>query len=190
MSKRKWSGYLVWLAVGLVFAVDAVFNRYTPPLAVAALMDESAHAITALLWLGALGLRRRQFLIAGALLGAVFIDVDHLPLELGWDFLTRGTNRPYTHSLLAIGGSVLVASLLTGPRRQVVLGAAFGLATHVIRDMATGGVPLYWPIAVHRVTIPYVVYAALLVASVPLVWRDAIGRAPLRRRTVKAEGQG
>lgn len=159
-------------ALLLVFVVDALFKCHQPPLPVAAIMDESAHAVTALLLLGALRQRPGRASVAGTLVGAVLIDVDHLPLEFGSDVLTRGTSRPYTHSLLAISGVVLIASALAGDRRRAVLGAAFGLATHLIRDMATGGVPLYWPVAASRIRVPYGIYAALLLIALGVVtWR-------------------
>ena len=177
---RHWARHLVWLAPTFVFAVDALLMRFSPPLALAALVDELAHVITALLVLGALRRRLTQPFAVGILLGAVLIDVDHLPLVLGWDFLTRGTNRPYTHSLLAVGLTGLGAWVLTERSRRIALGAAFGLAMHLVRDMATGGAPLYWPVAADRVTMPYGVYSVLLMAAAGLVvWR---GVAPARER--------
>lgn len=154
-----------WLAPGLVFAMDALFWRYDPPRAVAAIMDESAHAATALLLLDALRLPPSPPILGGTLLGAVLIDVDHVPSEVGWDILTKGTGRPYSHSLFTLGESVLLAFARTRPWRTVALSAAFGIVTHLLRDMATGGVPLYWPLATRAVTIPYAVYAILLLAA-------------------------
>ena len=155
----------VWLAAGLVFAMDALFWRFDPPRAVAAVMDESAHAATALLLLDLARLPPSEPVLVGTLLGAVVIDVDHIPSEVGWDILTKGTRRPYSHSLFTLGESVLLAFARTAPWRTVALSAAFGLMTHLLRDMATGGVPLYWPLARRSVTIPYAVYAILLLAA-------------------------
>ena len=60
---------------------------------------------------------------------------DHIPGDLGTDFLTRGTSRPYTHSLLSIV-IVLVAAAWWRSRRDVLLGIALGLAIHFGRDMS------------------------------------------------------
>ncbi|MBA2447130.1 MAG: metal-dependent hydrolase [Chloroflexi bacterium] len=154
-----------WLAAGLIFAMDTLFWRFDPPRAVAAVMDESAHAATALLLLDLARLPASEPVLAGTLLGAVVIDVDHIPSEVGWDILTNGTGRPYTHSLFTLGESVLLAFARPGPWRTVALSAAFGIVTHLLRDMATGGVPLYWPLARRSVTIPYIVYAILVFAA-------------------------
>jgi inner membrane protein len=173
---------LPWLALTLVLGIDLLFGQllFGSPraaLPVAATLDESAHLATALLLSRALGLARARPVAWGVAAGAVLVDVDHLPLELGWDFLTQRTNRPYTHSLLVVGGLVLLACLLAGSRRQLLLGAAFGLATHLVRDMATGGVPLLWPLAEARVTIPYGAYAAGLTIAATLATARARGGA-------------
>jgi inner membrane protein len=187
---RSWASYLIWAATGLVFGIDALFRQYAVPLPVAALIDETAHVITALLLLVVLGVSRLQPFSSTALLASVLIDGDHLPMELGWDFLTRGTNRPYTHSLLAAGTIVLCACLATGRWRKAGLGAAFGLATHLLRDMATGGVPLYWPLTQHLVVIPYGAYATLLVAASGLImWRGHV-RPLFWHPPIGAEEQG
>ncbi len=41
----------------------------------------------------------------------------------------------------------------------------FGVSTHLVRDMATGGVPLRWPRDKRRVRIPYALYLALLTVA-------------------------
>jgi inner membrane protein len=170
----------VWLGAGLVFAMDALFWRFDPPRAVAAVMDESAHAATALLLLDLARLPPSEPILAGTLVGAVVIDVDHIPSEIGWDVLVKGTGRPYTHSLFTLGESVLLACARTAPWRTVALSAAFGIVTHLLRDMATGGVPLYWPLATRAVTIPYAAYAILLLAAAA---RELILRGAYRAET-------
>lgn len=189
-ATRRWPAYLAWLATGLAFAVDSFFKRADPPLALAALMDETAHASSALLLLGTLRRRCAPAVSACTVLGAVLIDTDHLPMQLGSAVLTRGTNRPYTHSLLAISGVVLIAALLPGIWRGLALSAAFGVATHLVRDMATGGVPLYWPLTGYRVTIPYAAYALLLlIAAGVVMWRDRSGAGPAVPRRAVTPGE-
>ena len=109
-------------------------------------LDEIAHLLTTLIVLWALGPRIDDRVLIPALVASVAIDFDHVPAELGHDFLTRGTSRPYTHSLLSIVVVLAVAALWRS-RRDVMLGVAIGLAIHFWRDMAEAdaGVALLWP---------------------------------------------
>ena len=81
-------------------------------------------------------------------MASVAIDVDHVPGALGDDVLTRGTPRPYTHSVLSVL-VVLLAAALWRSRRDVLLGVAIGLTIHFWRDMAESdtGVSLAWPVS-------------------------------------------
>src|SRR5581483_5063807 len=77
-------------------------------------IDELAHIATALLGVGLLtpGARRRYLL--PALIASFAIDVDHVPGSLGIDWITVGTPRPYTHSLLTL--AVILAAAWRWPR--------------------------------------------------------------------------
>ena len=142
-------------------------------------MDESAHLLTTLLVLWAFGPRLGRFL-APALLASVAIDVDHVPGHLGADWLTAGTPRPYTHSVLTIL-IVLGLALVWRRRRDACLGVAIGLAVHFGRDMGEGGagVSLLWPVSGHAFQYPHGYYLALIAACVAL----AAHRIARRRRT-------
>ena len=75
--------------------------------------------------------------------------------------------RPYTHSLLMVG---VLAALGAASRRhhlrQVLFGVAFGVAAHLLRDLATGpGVAFLWPAVDAPIKVPYVFYATTLVAA-------------------------
>ena len=152
-------------------------------------LDEIAHLLTALLVFWALGSRARRFLVP-ALLTSVAIDVDHVPARLGADWLTAGTPRPYTHSLLAIA-VVLACAALWPRRRDVLLGVTIGLAIHFGRDMAEGasGVSLLWPLSDHSFQYPHGVYVAamavfvLIDVSLCILRRPAVAR-PHRRPDV------
>jgi inner membrane protein len=173
------------LAVLVVVAVDAIFRRVDPPLVVAAVLDESAHLMTALLLLGALMPHPRREWLVSVVVGASLIDVDHIPMEFDWDYFTRGTDRPYSHSLLTIVAAALIVPLIGAAPTAIGRGVAFGLATHFLRDMATGGVPLLWPITKESVTIGYTPYIVLLVAAAVIVIlrgarSDARRQIPLR----------
>jgi inner membrane protein len=109
-------------------------------------LDETAHFFTTLLVLWALGRRACDRFLWPALIVSVVIDTDHIPGRLGADWLTEGTPRPYTHSLLAVGILLLLA-LLARRRRDPLLGLAIGLTIHLWRDTAEpqSGVALLWP---------------------------------------------
>jgi inner membrane protein len=126
-------------------------------------LDEIAHPLTTLIVLWALGPRICGRFLAPALVASVAVDLDHVPRELGHDFLTRGTQRPYTHSLLSIA-VVLVVAALWRSRRDVMLGIAIGLAIHFWRDMseADAGVALLWPFSDHSFTLSHTGYLIVM----------------------------
>lgn len=174
----------------VVLAIDLLMRHSDPPLAAAAGLDETAHTITAILLLSALVPRADPALKLGTLLGGVLIDVDHVPLLLGNELVTAGATRPYSHSLAMVGGLLLVAAGLARDRRRIVLGAAFGLATHLLRDMATGGVPLFWPLTRATIALPYTLYATLLLAAASLVlWRSVQQRGAVAPEVVPTDDE-
>jgi inner membrane protein len=130
-------------------------------------LDELAHFLTALLMLQLLPAGQRVRFAAPALLASVAIDLDHVPQYLGYDFLTAGTARPYTHSLLTV---VVVLALALALRRQrrVLTGVALGLLLHFFRDLAEGNgsaVSLLWPLSDRGYSYPHGTYLALMVAA-------------------------
>ncbi|MFZ1994245.1 MAG: metal-dependent hydrolase [Solirubrobacteraceae bacterium] len=142
-------------AIGLVLA-DWVYRLAGDSVFPGGPLDEAAHLLTTLIVLWAVAPRIRDRFLIPALVASVVIDLDHVPAELGRDFLTQGTSRPYTHSLLSIGVVLLGASLWRS-RRDVMLGVAIGLAIHFWRDMseADAGVSLLWPISDHSFTLSH-----------------------------------
>jgi inner membrane protein len=83
--------------------------------------------------------------LTGALIGSVVLDVDHLPMYAGFDILTRRTTRPYPHSLVTVAAVAGWAALGGSTKRPLALGLAVGFSSHLLRDAATGGEPLFWP---------------------------------------------
>jgi inner membrane protein len=177
--------------VGAVLAVDLIWGSVVGSTGSIffVVVDWPAHLATcaiALLVVAAVTERRisLRFGVA-ALIASVAIDLDHLPNYLGSQILTGSLPRPYTHSLLAIVLLLVLARALHGDRRQIALGLAFGLATHLFRDLATGpGVPLLWPISGSTSSIPYPFYAATLAvaaASLTVLARHG-GRTQSRSR--------
>jgi len=174
MPERRRPGRLVLLAPAAVVAVDALLTRASPTRMTTALLDEAAHLVTTLLFLGAVGAPPSTPVLGGAVAGAVLLDLDHLPRELGWDGLSRGSRRPYAHSLAGVASVALLTRRLRGPPRRAWPAAVAGLVLHLVRDMATGGVPLLWPATGRGVELPYASYAAaLLLWAGLLVWRPA-----------------
>lgn len=104
------------------------------------LLAESAHLLTTLLVVSALVRTASEHLIlmVPALIASVAIDIDHVPGYLGADWITAGTPRPYTHSLVTIV-VVLVAAALWRRRRTALRGIALGLVIHFWRDLAEPG---------------------------------------------------
>jgi membrane-bound metal-dependent hydrolase YbcI (DUF457 family) len=151
-----------------------------------AILDESAHVLTGLLLLKAAGIAGGlpALPVLPVLAGAVLIDLDHVPMELGLNTITRGTNRPYSHSLLTVGCVLAVAVVAGAGARRVALAVAFGIGTHLLRDLATGGVPLVWPWLARRESIGYGVYlGVLLVSAAWVAWTGRSGRAGRSRRS-------
>jgi inner membrane protein len=141
-------------------------------------LDETAHLLTMLIVLWALGDRVLARFGPAALVASVAIDLDHIPQYLGDRFWTRGTPRPYTHSLLTIV-VVLVLAALWRRRRDVLLGVALGLAFHFWRDLSEpgSGVALLWPISDHSFSVAPSVYLAIMAALVAV----CAGRCWLQR---------
>jgi inner membrane protein len=129
-------------------------------------LDETAHLMTTLLVLWALGPRMKRFMVP-ALIASVAIDADHIPGQLGATWLTAGTPRPYTHSLLTIVIVLAIAGVWRA-RRNLMLGIAIGLALHFFRDLAEGdaGVSLLWPVSYHSFQYPHGLYVAIMVVVV------------------------
>jgi len=151
------------IALVVTFVVDSIFARYSPSLPVAAVLDESAHLATAVLVLSALRRPLPSALVVGMLFGSVAIDVDHIPLVLGWHVLTEGTSRPYPHSWISPAIAAAMSSRLPGRARIALQGVAVGFLIHFLRDAATGdGFALLWPFTSTSVRTPYWCYAALL----------------------------
>jgi membrane-bound metal-dependent hydrolase YbcI (DUF457 family) len=173
--------------IAVVLAIDAII-RTTPDLSTAqlALLDETGHLATAVLLVTAvLAGRLGRLGAVGIVLGACLIDVDHVPYTFfGSEVITAGTVRPYSHSLATIAALCAVAAL-GGRMRPLWIGALAAVLTHLMRDAATGGVPLLWPLSEANVTLPYVAYAAALVAAAAVlpahVYSARRGRPPAHR---------
>lgn len=184
---RFWPWWRVLLTGGVALAIVLLTDIWLAggerSLLERAVSDETGHLLTAVLLLAALPPALPGRFIAGALLGAVAIDLDHLPLIFGSDLLTQQTNRPFTHCLLTVFLLAAVSRLLPAHWRWFGLGLAAGVLAHFWRDLATStaGVPLLWPWQRFGFTLPYWLYVGVLVGCVAVAtWRQH-RREPARR---------
>jgi len=170
---RPWAGRAWWLApvcLGTVLVLDAQRAR-APSYLVLGLLDEPAHLLTTSIavlavlavatWRG--GRAEPAFAVA-ALAAGNLIDADHLPQVLGTDVLTRGTARPYPHSLATVALLLAAAPAVGGRAAAALRGAAFGVAVHLVRDVGTSPVALLWPGSSRGFEVPHREYATALVA--------------------------
>ncbi len=158
------------ILVAAIFAVDQyLYQLLGSHLGFQASLDETDHLLTTLLLVWAFFPRFGWRELITALLASTLIDVDHIPGQLGYDWLTGGTPRPYTHSLLTIA-VVLVVAMLWRRQRIVFLCIALGLCSHFWRDLAEpagSAVSLFWPVTdegIHLSPVFYLSSVAVFVA--------------------------
>src|SRR6185437_6110129 len=94
VTKHRW---VAPLAVGLILLVDRRIWTDDIPLPIKAAADESAHIATTLCLLSLIRPKRPRDFFAGAIVGSVALDVDHLPLYAMYE---RPSARPGSHSLV------------------------------------------------------------------------------------------
>jgi hypothetical protein len=84
--------------------------------------------------------------LATAAISAMFIDLDHIVAARSIKLHSTMTmpNRPASHSVLAIGSLAYLTERLQ-PGRQTELAVTLGLGSHLLRDLVTGGAPLFMP---------------------------------------------
>ena len=177
-SRRLWIAPVLSV---LVVLDDVLLIPRAHDYRVLGLLDEPAHLATTVVGLLVAAralprsLRPDLSFAAGAILAGNLIDLDHIPSMLGYEFLTRGTPRPYSHSLSTVA-AVLVFAATRGRTRRIMSGVAFGVLLHLFRDTGTGQVSLLWPWSRTPTQVPYAAYATGLgaLAVAPLLSRRAI----------------
>ena len=192
---KRWVGALLAL---YAFATDRLAGWHTMNFGMRSLLDEPAHLATTLVIFGALIRIRKtppdQRFGWTMLACSVLIDLDHLPRQFGSEVLTNGTSRPYTHALwtvLALTLAWVTARFLMirfnrlGPAtlELILSGAAWGVAAHFVRDIATAPMSFWWPATNLAVEVPYwsfVVGLAIAVIIGPVRWHP---RSPRTRTT-------
>ena len=149
-----------------------------------ALSDGAAHIATAL----AVSLPAAPFVqdprrfVALAALSAVAIDLDHVVAARSTSLIPCMTmpNRPASHSVLTVG-IVSYAVERVWPGTQSGLAIVLGLGSHLLRDLATGGAPLFIPRRIVEVPRPPVA-SMMLVLGVFGRWYARHMLDPRRRR--------
>jgi len=182
--RRPRSGFraLVLLAVVVILALRPVLEGIEASPLIVGPLDWAAHLATALLLLVNLPRPLPFATVTAALLAVVVIDLDHLPGYLGTDFLAEGTPRPYPHSLLTVIAALAAAAALKGTGRRIALGIAIGVAAHLVRDVASGGVALFWPLSDDGVRISFWLEAAAIGALATRAWIVGAPRTRSDRR--------
>ena len=162
--------YLLWPLVPsaafiAILILDEIAQSRRFSLPVTGLLDEPAHALTALIILLAVPAASLGGIWLWALLGSVIIDLDHMVLYLVWSGFSVDGGRPPTHSLLVV--AALLAGAALTKWRTPLLGLAVGVLLHLSRDIAASpGVPLFWPLVPRNFILPYPLYVGgLLLAT-------------------------
>lgn len=174
IAAKRWVGILLAL---YAFATDGLTGWHSMGFAMRGLLDEPAHLATALIVLGALSRVRGSGLDQrfgwSMLACAVLIDLDHVPAEFRAGALTNGTVRPYTHALWTVivltlaWATALFIRIRAGQRgpatvELILAGAAWGVAAHFARDIATAPMSFWWPVTDIAVEVPYWWYVLAL----------------------------
>lgn len=107
--------------------------------------------------------RDKRLFVATAALSAVAIDLDHVIAARSTSLIPCMTmpQRPASHSVVTVGVVSYLAERVW-PGTQTDLGIVLGLGSHLLRDLATGGAPLFIPKRIVAITRPPV--AAMMVA--------------------------
>ena len=124
-----------------------------------------------------------------AIASAVALDLDHIFAARSLEMRSWMTmpSRPPTHSVAAMIALAWVVERFA-PGRRLWLAATLGIGSHLLRDLATGGAPLWHPKRVISWPPPLVMLALFLLpvagwflAGLPLTSRNP-GRARRVRR--------
>ena len=155
LSKHKRASARFGLPMALVLGLVALafdracdYFKRTERKHLEALSDGAAHIATALaVSLPALPFveHHRRFLVVSAL-SAVAIDLDHVVAARSTNLIPCMTmpNRPASHSMATVGLGTYAAERMW-PGTQSGLAITLGLGSHLLRDLATGGAPLFLP---------------------------------------------
>jgi hypothetical protein len=186
-SIRRQQVGLLSVATVVLLIADA-WDQQVSSVWLAGPLDETAHALTALLFIWAAGGALDRMAVP-ILVASVAIDLDHLPGDFGARWLTAGDPRPYPHCLLAIA-IVLMLAWRVARWRLCLCGVAVGLTIHLWRDLAEpgSGVGLLWPASSASFSLPHAFYLAvmaLVVVSASRASNEQFWLVGRRRKTLE-----
>src|SRR3954469_6830488 len=140
-------------ALATLLVIDAFVLPRLPVRPLSGIVDEAAHAATGVAVLAGLPDGDGDF-VRGLAAGSILLDIDHVPELWGSRWLRPRGVRPVPHSF---GLPAVPIALGIRDSNTLALGAAVGLAGHLLRDLATGktAVPLLWPLTGRRFSIRY-----------------------------------
>ena len=148
-------------AMVLIMGIDSHI-RGDESLLIHGLADEVAHLMTTLICLAAVRAIGIPVHWLAGVVGAVVLDLDHIPMLLDLVDPVQGSSRPESHSLAPVV-AVLVLGVIIRPWRLALLTLAFAMSTHLLRDAATGFAPVWWPLYDAPVHLRYSAYLLVLV---------------------------
>jgi LexA-binding, inner membrane-associated putative hydrolase len=150
-------------AVAAILVIDGAFSSGVTPRGLIAPADEGAHLLTTYLFLDLIEGHVSPSFRRVALASSVLLDLDHLSRLMRPPFRPR--TRPRPHSIATVLGAMLLSRWLPRRHRPQAYAVAFGIVSHLVRDVARGSAPLGWPITGRGVSVPYIMYSASLYAS-------------------------
>ena len=163
------------ILVAAIFAVDQyLYQVLGSSIGFRGPFDETDHVLTTVLLVWAFFPRFGWRELIPALLASTLIDLDHIPGQLGYDWLTGGGPRPYTHSLATVAVLLLLAWTWRRHRR-IFLCLALGVCSHLWRDLAEpagSAVSLFWPVTDRGVHLDPAVYLGSIgICAAVAFWR-------------------
>jgi membrane-bound metal-dependent hydrolase YbcI (DUF457 family) len=147
-------------ALATLLVIDAFVLPRLPIRPLSGVVDEAAHAATAVALLAALPRQDSEF-VRGFAAGSILLDIDHVPELWGRRWLRPRGVRPLPHS---VGLPALLLAHSVRKSNRAALGAAVGVGGHLLRDLATGktSVPLLWPLTRRPFSVRYRKYVAVM----------------------------
>ncbi|TVR73656.1 MAG: hypothetical protein EA415_07155 [Sphaerobacteraceae bacterium] len=129
---------------------------------------------------------KREFGLV-AIGSAITLDLDHVLAARSLEVNSWMTmpSRPPTHSVAAMIGLAWLVERIA-PGKRLWLAVSLGVGSHLLRDLATGGAPLWhpkrvitWPVSLVAATLLILTASAWFLAGLPIQKRSII--APKRR---------
>ena len=145
LTQWPWTALRTGAVVSAVAFLD-VFVRGHNNLAVHGVADEVGHLITGLMFATVLMMSGVPLSLPWALIGSVAIDIDHLPWLVNWINQPDHLSRSVTHSFATV---LVIAGIGLADRKRWMIwySLAVGTLVHLLRDLATGNVRLWWPLS-------------------------------------------